>query len=206
MITVYIDESGNLGRNHDYFIIAMVVSHKPNRLKNMVKKFCSRNRIDEIHAHELDFPQKQYLINKLTKQVDYSVAYIIADKMMINNDKLFESNNLLFNYLFSFLVRDIIRANTDDIHLNLDNRTVKVASLNSLIDYIKIEAYAKWGFNKNISIKYHDSKQCKIVQIADLVANSVRRKYDRGVDDFYSKLNIVKSIKFPYKTFRDKLS
>jgi len=206
MIKAYIDESGDLGKNEGYFIIAMVIAHKPNRLKNIAKDFCAYNKMEEIHTCKLSFVQKQYLINKISKQNDYSVAYIIADKMMIKKDKLFESNNLLFNYLFSFLVKDIIKANTDDIHLNLDNRTIKVSSMNSLIDYIKVESYGKWGFTNNINIEYHCSKQCKVVQIADFVASCIRRKYLYGTNDFYSKLNIVKSINFPYKTFRESLN
>jgi len=202
MLQIFIDESGDLGLNEGYFIIAMLVAHDPKRIKNLVKNFCAENKVGEIHACELDFIQKQELINKLTKQVDYNVSYIIADKMMITKKDLFKNNNLLFNYLFSFLVKDVFRANTDDIYLYLDNRTQKVASINSLSDYIKIKAYAEWGFNKKLIIEYHDSKVCKAVQMADLVANCVRRKYVHQKDDFYNRLNIVKSIKFPKDTFR----
>lgn len=120
---------------------------------------------------------------------------------MITTPKLFQSNNLLFNYLFSLLIRDTIRANTDDIDILIDNRTQKVASSNSLCDYIKLKAITEWGFNKNLNITYVDSKNCKTVQIADLVANSIRRKYFHHLTDFYDRLNVVKSIKFPL-TFR----
>lgn len=41
--------------------------------------------------------------------------------------------------------------------------------------------------------------------MADFVANCIRRKYQWKNDDFYSRLNIVKSIKFPRINFRDKL-
>ena len=205
MIQLFIDESGDLGKNNDYFIIAMVISHRPQRLKNLAKSFCAYHELDEVHAHELNLVQKQFLINTLTKQQDYSVGYIIADKMMIKNDNLFSSNNLLFNYLFSFLVRDIVKADTDDVYMYLDNRTQKVASLHSLVDYIKIMAYGEWGFSKKLNIEYVDSKICKTIQIADLVANCIRRKYRWGKDDFYSRLNIVKSVQFPYDTFRSSL-
>ncbi len=206
MFNIFIDESGDLGMNEGYFIIAMLVAHNSNRLKNIVKNFCAKNNLDEIHACTLKFLQKQELIHKLTKQEDYHVSYIIADKMMINNKKLFEHNNLLFNYLFSFLVKDIFKANTDDIYLNLDNRTQKVASKNSLADYIKTKAYFEWGFSKEIELYYHDSKICKTVQMADLVASSIRRKYVHRKNDLYSQLNITKSIKFPQAHFRDLLT
>lgn len=206
MLQVFIDESGNLGYNEGYFIIAMVVMHNPKRIKNIIKSFCSYHSLLESHAKDLTFPQKQFLINKLTKQQDYSISYIIADKMMIKKKKLFENNNLLFNYLFSFLVKDIIEANTDDVHFYVDNRTQKVASVNSLKEYIQIKAFADWNFTKNLFFEYEDSKDSKALQMADLIANCIRRKYQRGQEDFYSQLNIIKSIKFPRASFRTELS
>jgi hypothetical protein len=205
MLQAFIDESGDLGYNDGYFIIAMLIAHKPNRIKNIIKNFCSYHSLPEVHTTDLQFPQKQFLINTLTKQADYSVSYIIADKLMIKEKKLFDSNNLLFNYLFSFLVKDVIKANTDDIHFYLDNRTQKVASVSSLKDYITMKAYADWSFDKNLNLEYKNSKDCKTLQMADLVANCIRRKYHWHNDDFYSHLNIVKSIKFPFKACRSKL-
>lgn len=184
----------------------MLISSRPKRIKNIIKSFCAYHSLPEVHATDLSFPHKQYLVNKLVKHRDYSISYVIADKMMIANKRLFDNNNILFNYLFSFLVKDIIKANTDDIVLHLDNRTQKVASANSLKDYIRIKAYAEWGFDKNLAINYIDSRLSKTVQMADLAANCIYRKYLWGKNDFYSRLNIIKSIKFPSPDFRDKLS
>jgi len=205
MLKIFIDESGNLGYHEGYFIIAMIIAHNPKRIKNVIKSFCSYHSLTEVHSTDLDLPKKQFLINKLTKQQDYSISYIIADKMMIKKKRLFENNNLLFNYLLSFLLKDILKANTDDVYVHLDNRTQKVASANSLKDYIQIKAYAEWGYTKNLSIEYLDSKNSKVIQMTDLVANCIRRKYHWKNDDLYSRLNIVKSIKFPQKTFREQL-
>jgi len=206
MIYTYVDESGNLGRNVGYFIIVMLKLDNPNRVKNIIKSFCARHSLLEVHATDLSFVQKQYLINKLTKCCDYNISYVIADKMMIENKKLFDNNNLLFNYLFSFLVKDLVVCNNDDIVINLDNRTQKVASANSLKEYIQIKAYAEWGFVKNLSINYIDSKNSKAIQMADLIANCIHRKYCWGNGDFYARLNIKKSIKFPNISFRNKLN
>lgn len=205
MLQIFIDESGDLGLNEGYFIIALLEAHNPKRLKNLVKNYCAKNKLEEIHACELSFPEKQNLVNSLARKNDYSISYIIADKTMITNVRLFKNNNLLFNYLFSFLIRDIIKSNADDLFIHLDNRTQKVSSVNSLRDYIKLKALTEWGFTKNITIEYHDSKVCKAIQIADLAANCIRRKYFHKQVDFYNRLYIVKSIKFPRKTFRDSI-
>jgi len=205
MLKIYIDESGDLGLNEGYFIIAMLMAHDPKRIKNIIKNFCAYNKLEEVHSCRLGFPNKQFLINKLTKQADYSVSYIVADKMMVENKKLFKSNNILFNYLVSFLVKDVFKANTDDIMIYMDNRNQKVASINSLSEYIKIKAMTSWGFDKDIKFEYCDSKNHKAVQMIDFVAHCIRRKYVYKKSDFYNRLNIVKSIKFPRGKFRENI-
>ena len=104
--------------------------------------------------------------------------------------------------MFSFLIKDVCQANTDDLHIYLDNRNQKVYSRNSLSDYIKIKAFAEWGFTKDLKIEYCDSRDVKVLQIVDLIANCIRRKYIWRESNFYDCLNIVKSIKFPKKMFR----
>jgi hypothetical protein len=123
--------------------------------------------------------------------------------MMVNNEALFKSNNLLFNYLFSFLVRDIFKDNSDDIAICLDNRNQKVASINSLSEYIKIKAYTSWGFTKEVTFEYCDSRDVKALQMVDLIAHCIFKKYTSKKEDLYNKLNISRSIKFPVERFRD---
>lgn len=205
MLKIYIDESGDLGLNEGYFVIAMLIAHDSHRIKNIIKNFCAKNCFKEAHACKMSFPNKQFLVNELVKQADYSVSYIVVDKMMVENKKLYESNNLLFNYLFSFLVKDVFKANTDDIRLYLDNRNQKVASMNSLSEYIKIKALTSWGFDKNIIFEYCDSKDYKALQMVDLVASCIRRKYVYKISDFYDRLNIIKGIRFPRGKFRDNI-
>jgi hypothetical protein len=200
MVHVYIDESGNLGKQGRYFIIALVQPNKKKRLANMVKRFCASNGLDEIKASALSFPDKQGLFNKLSSVNDYSVSYIVADKKHLL-PRLLADNNICFNYLFSKLVSKTIKSSGEDIYFNVDNRTVKVASVNSLSDYIKIKAYGEWGHNHAIEINYVDSKISKQVQVADLVANAIFAKYERGNSHFYNKLIIAESIKFPWKSF-----
>lgn len=84
----------------------------------------------------------------------------------------------------------------------MDNRNQKVASINSLSEYIKIKAMTSWGFDKDVKFQYCDSRDHKALQMVDLVANCIRRKYVHKKSDFYNRLNIVKSIRFPQGKFR----
>lgn len=201
MKTLFVDESGDLGIKERYFIIAMLAPQNGKRISNFMKKFCARHGLPEVKASCLPVPLKQEIFNKLCSANDYTVSYIIADKRNIDNEKLFEDKNLCYNYLFSFLVKKTIKSAQEDVCILLDNHSTKVKSINSLADYIKIKAYTQWGYRHNLNIRYTDSKDSKVIQAADVIANAVYAKYTYDADHFYNMLTISESIKFPYSKF-----
>lgn len=207
-MNIYVDESGNLGVKDRYFVIAMCRCDKPKRIKNFVSRFCARNNLPELKAAELPFSDKETLIQRLKidsvrniTHLDYSISYIVLDKKQIRNSKLFNDKNVLYNYLFSFLIKKTLQDTKEDVHILFDNHTTKVKSINSLEDYLKIKAWTEWNFQNNLVVQYIDSKNSKCVQIADLIANSIYRKYNRGNSDLYDMLEIKQSVKFPFSTF-----
>ena len=202
MTTIYVDESGDLGQKGErFFVIALVIPQNCKRIKNIIKHFCSANKLEEVKACQLKFPEKQNLLKKLVSVDDHSISYIVADKNNIRNKKLFEDKNLIYNYLFQWLIKSIIKNSSEDIDIILDNHSIKVKSINSLRDYIKIKAYAEWGVTSNISIRYIDSKDCKAIQIADIIANVVYGHYLHDKPHLYGMMKIEKSIKFPEGQF-----
>lgn len=60
MLRIFIDESGDLGQNDGYFVIAMLIAHDPKRIKNFAKSFCAKHGLNEVKAYDLNFPQKQF--------------------------------------------------------------------------------------------------------------------------------------------------
>lgn len=202
MITVFVDESGDLGlRGNRYFVIAAIVPQRGKRIVNFMKDFCVENGLSEVKASVLPFSQKQFIFNKLTSANDYTISYIVADKKNIDNQKLFEDKNLLYNYLFSFLIRKTLKSAKEDVKILLDNHSTKTRSINSLCDYIKIKAYTQWNFKYNLHIVYTDSKDSKMIQVADVIANAIYAHYLYTKDHFYRMLTISESIKFPEGKF-----
>src|SRR3989338_5777678 len=201
MKTFFIDESGDLGTKGRYFVMALLSPQKSKRISNFMRKFCAKNSIQEVKASQLSFPQKQFIFNKLCSTNDYTISYIVADKLNIDNKKILEDKNLCYNYLLSFLVKKTIKSAHEDITLLLDNHSTKVKSINSLADYVKIKAFTQLGFAYNLDIRYVDSKNSKVVQAADVVSNAIYAKYTYGKNHFYNKLTISESIKFPYNRF-----
>lgn len=201
MKTFFVDESGDLGAKGRYFVITLLAPQRSKRICNFMRKFCAKNTIDEVKGSQLSFQQKQFIFNKLCIANDYTISYIVADKLNIDNKKILEDKNLCYNYLFSLLVRKTIKSTKEDITILLDNHSTKVKSINSLADYIKIKAYAQWEYSYNLSIRYVDSKNSKVVQAADVISNAIYAKYTHGKVHLYNMLTISESIKFPYSKF-----
>lgn len=202
MADIYVDESGDLGQNGErFFVIALIIAQKQERIKNIVKHFCSSQGIREIKASQLDFPRKQELLNKLNSVDDHSISYIAVDKKHLRETKLFEDKNLIYNYVFQHLIKPIIKNSSADLDIVLDNHSTKVKSINSLRDYIKIKAYAEWNIKWNIDIHYMDSKHSKLLQMVDVIANCIYGHYLYDKDHLYKLLRIDRSIKFPQGLF-----
>lgn len=190
-----------MGKKGRYFVIAALMPENPKRIRNFMRRFCVSNGLREVKASKLSVPEKQEIFNKLCGEQDYAIAYVVADKLNIKNERVFKDKNILYNYLFSFLAHSIVQGNKEDITILLDNHSTKVKSVNSLQDYIKIKAYTQWGYTRSLAIHYVDSKESKMIQAADLVANAIYAKYTYGRSNPFNMLTIRNSIVFPFKTF-----
>jgi hypothetical protein len=205
---IFVDESGNLGKSGEYFVIACFIPQNYPRIKNILKrsriKFGGTRPLEEIKASSLTFPQKQNLLNKFAISKDFSCSYIVTKKKHIKPN-LLKDNNICYNYLASHLFKQIIVKNkSETIDVFMDNHTIKIASINSLKDYIRLEAYTKWGFSGKINFAYHDSKTIPALQAADVVSNVVYGKYTYNKNDgLYGKLEpfFEHCLEFPYDKF-----
>jgi len=206
---IYIDESGNLGTAGDFFTIACIIPHKSQarRIKKVIRKSCIKFgegdcALLEIKTFKLSLPQKQDLLNRLCAKDDFSCSYVVAHKKHLE-PKILEDKNVCYNYLLSHLLGRIVKTATEDIQVILDNHSIKVASLHSLADYIKILAYTKWGYKGKITFEYQDSKSHYALQAADVIANIVYGRYSYNKLHHYAYLEpfFTHRIQFPYKKF-----
>ena len=201
MASIFVDESGNLGvSNGRYFVIAVVAPQNKKRLDNIVKHHCAANGLVEIKATLLTFPAKQDLLRKIASADDHSIYYVVADKRHIQSP-LFRDKNVLFNYLFQWAVKPLIKNSSGTLDIFVDNHTTKVTSRNSLTDYIRAKAYAEWGVSTQINLHYVDSKACRAIQVADLAANTIYGRYIHNKEHLYNLLKIGRSAKFPNGKF-----
>lgn len=211
MISVFLDESGNLGNGGEFFTIAAVAFSQTkgqNRLKRLMKRACldyspNGKPLLELKANQLTFPQKQDILNKIAVRADHEIFYITAQKKYVTMLQQGRDKNLVYNYLAGILVMEIIRKYNDDICLNFDQRTTKVASMNSLKDYIRIKAYTTGRFQHTLHIGQYDSRSMYNLQTADILAGIINGSYVRTSKHLLSiiEARLESKIQFPKEKF-----
>jgi len=193
-IVVYIDESSTLGKanKEPYFIIAAIVLEKSQikPIKNLVTRTIKRIKkkhptCDELHSSHMSFEDKQYFFN-LQQNKQFSVQYFIARKDQID-DRLKEKSNIAFNYFVYLLLQDILYdMGVHKINVIIDMRNVKVTSEKSLEEYLQLKLVESGSYQKIISVSYGDSKNYKLLQAVDMLANAIFAKYNFNKNHFYS--------------------
>ena len=119
--------------------------------------------------------------------------------------------NACFNYLIQLIVKQIINEipEIEKINLFLDNRSVKIGNRLSLKPYLYNKLVLEQLETKHnvkrieFEITYLESDSCYLIQWADIIANSLYKKYNSNEDLFYDKIKpyIIFESKFPSKYF-----
>ena len=212
---IIFDESGNLGSDGRYFVIACIDTTDYKELYNLMKRklriakeqFCE---LSKLHSHEIKaneaYPCIKYHLLECIATKDIQISYIVADLHHIKPN-LLENKNILYNYLMKLLLDSIISEKDNGTKINIlcDNKTTKVASANSFSEYIKIHFIYDKGYDLGLNIKYldSDSKNAYPIQAADYVANALYGWYEYGDGIFYQrfKSKVKNALKFPYTPF-----
>lgn len=208
------DESGNLGKDGRYFVIACIDTDNIKELHNIMKrkievarvKFPTmKSRTNEIKASEA-FPCVKYHLLECIVKKNVKISYIVADLKYVES-RLLNDKNIFYNYIEVMLTKELI--GTDDIgkKINIisDSKTTKVTSVDSFAGYLKAKINYEMNFDIDLNVRYLDSnaKDAYIVQAADYVANAIYAKYEYGQSLYFDiikdSFNIVEE--FPRDKF-----
>ena len=137
---------------------------------------------------------------------DVTVSYIVVDLQHIE-ERLLKDKNILYNFASKILISKLITKADEGKTINIifDNKTTKIASKNSLREYIIAHVVYEEGLDVNINFEYKDSDagDAFIIQAADYIANGLYANYEYNNDIYKNiiskKQNIVQH--FPYKNF-----
>lgn len=97
--------------------------------------------------------------------------------------------NKLYNYMLGLLLPDKIKR-FPLVTLMPDERSIKVKSGNSLVDYLQIKLWFELKAKTKIECTPMDSSNVLNVQFIDYVANIIWNYYERGHD---APFNILRS-------------
>ena len=215
MIRVFIDESGNLGRGGQYFVLAAAVFDTPQGIKRaarLIRKtqiMLAKDKpipiIEEIKSCRLSVPQRQRILHKLVAKADIDIFYLVVDKGKVELLRQSKPKNLVYNYFAKLLTDQIFSRYNDDFIVTFDQRSTAVKSMNSLIDYITINAYTSHQHViPTVQVAQKDSKTHNNLQTADILAGTIAQAYCQQNRHFLSLIEerIVKGDEFPRATFR----
>lgn len=209
------DESGNLGSNGRYFVIACVDTTNPKAIHNVMKRKLGIAKklfieLASLHSHEIKakdaYPCIKYHIAEVLAKKDITISYIVADLYHVK-PQLLGKKNIFYNFLMKILMDHLISKDDEGstIHVLYDNHTTKVGSVNSLEEYLLLHFVYELGYNIELSFRSMDSdaSDAYIIQAADYVANAIYSHYEHGVSTYYDLLKHVinQKIKFPSKKF-----
>lgn len=202
-MNLYVDESGDLGftfkrrgkGSSRYLTIACLLTPKnmsslPKRVVKGLYSKVGQSTKYELKASNLKPPEKVYFAKKakelLTKHPKIKVFTITVKKIRVQSH-IRQDPNKLYNYMLGLLLPQRIKR-YPNITLMPDERSIKVKSGNSLLDYLQIKIW--FDFKSKTKIQYHPLESSKVlnIQFADHIANIVWNKYERNHDEPYNIL------------------
>ncbi|ADG41493.1 hypothetical protein LKI_09770 [Leuconostoc kimchii IMSNU 11154] len=212
---VYIDESGNFGSDGRYFTIAAIEVSESNhkklirnmrRITGQVKRnFPSvATSLGEVKAANSDIVIREYVIRKIVNSY-FVVRYITVDLTKIDS-KLLENQNILYNYLVSYIVKPIIKhlGDGDRLEFYIDERNQAVKNGFNIDEYIKHLAWFEMKkYTLGIEVKSVKSHKFEGIQVADFIAHAIQCKFEYNYEPFLDKIRPIIGTRqhFPYKEF-----
>lgn len=208
----YIDESGSMPKvlntdpKHRYFVIALVHTSNPRKLKSVYKKaiqklrksyplfFAGLANPNECKASEMLPFMKLYVLEKLMNNSDMTIAHMVVNNIEV--DQIFRNvPGRSFNFLVK-IVTENFRLTTADkqlLELKLDNRNVKLEGLSELEGYLYNSLALESSIVQDVKVEYWDSCDNLNIQVADLIANVIYQRFTNKNKSFPDYADVDKS-------------
>ena len=183
---LFLDESGNLHKNSTdrYFVIGGVYTDNYTDIK---KSYVEINRelkekinMDfnlELKASYLNMEEKMDIVVKLQEMDGMYIVGIIVDKerLGIKIDQIHLYYNYVIRKLTDYLIQcRLIKKDKDQkLHINIDTTSMKKEEIDSLEMYLKTVYNIEKRYPFDINVTYWDSRKNYMVQVADIMANTL---------------------------------
>lgn len=183
---LFLDESGNLHKNSPdrYFVIGGVYTNNYTDIKKSyveinreLKEKLNMDFDTELKAAYLNMEEKMDIVIKLQEMNGMYIVGIIVDKVKIGIeiDEIHLYYNYIIRILLDYLIKiKLIKTGPDDkLYLNLDKSSMKIEDINSLENYLKTHFNIEKRMKYKIDVSYWDSKKNYMVQVADIMCNTI---------------------------------
>ena len=203
---VFLDESGDLGwefgkpyrkgGSSRYFSLAFLVVDADTRKhpKRLVRKLRKKYRMRpsrEIKGSELTLNQLVYFGEEVEKlRVAYPRIAIETITVMKENvqEHIRADPNKLYNYMVNLCLPDLIQGEPE-VLFTPDPRSIKVASGNSMVDYLQTQLWFERGVETKLIQQTSESHQNLNLQFIDVVAHTVWSYHEDAKADAYRVLD-----------------
>ena len=215
-VYVYVDESGSITKtnvsNNRYFVISMIFTDNPIAIRRLYKK-----KISQLMKKK-DKYKKQILSNKEIKGSDISetVKMDIYEHILIHaddnleigiivldnnytDDKFIVNHARSFNYMIQVYLTSYFRRHSKymngsgKIEFLIDEQNIATGAKYDLEEYLNQQLTLKNPICDMFKVSYTDSKNEKLVQLADFVANSFYRNIEKKNQESKYTVRMLKS-------------
>ena len=170
---VFIDESGDPGfkaKSSANFSFALVVFEDTEQAEE-AEKAINNAAVLSRHLSEFKYSKtcnhvKDIFIKEISK-CSFRAKALNVNKMEITSEELRNNANKFYNF---FLKQVITHAQLSDASLKLDGKKDTVKK--ELVSYIRAQAQKEVA-----KIRYEDSKNNRLIQLADMIAGLVNHAY-----------------------------
>lgn len=192
---VYLDESGDLGwildkpygngGSSQYFTLAFLIVKAEERKypKRIIRKFRKHYGIStsrEIKGCDLSDNQIQKFASDTIILLDAHPNILVKTITVLKRNvqtHIRQDANKLYNYMANLCLLPFIE-NEPSIHFTPDPRSIKVASGNSMFDYLQTQLWFHRGSDTVLVHNPHESHLSLNIQFIDVISHVVWSSYE----------------------------
>lgn len=211
MISIYIDESGDLGFRFKktkppshYFTVAAIVTQERSvdvKLKRVIKKIRQRKlkkkykKKDEFKFSNTNDVIRKAILKEISK-LDVSIYSLTVNKKRVV-DSLKNKPDILNNYIMKELLNECLLGDLrKPIHIYID-RYLSKHRQEELVEYITWTYAERLKKSPKVEFKHVDSKENKAIQAVDFIAGAIQQKCENNNIEYF---NLVQD-KLHYKEY-----
>jgi hypothetical protein len=197
-VLIFVDESGDAGfktkkGSTQFFVIALVIFDdelEAERTALTIKDHRRSQKKSDRYEFKFNKCKERNVIAflKAIRSCNFRVRVIVVDKNLITSPHLISNTSSFYN----FILKQVLQHNNNTIR----NAKIRLDGLgerkfrNAMTRYLKKELNTKIKDKLMRNFKFRDSKSDVLIQLADMIAGSIRRSYEKDKTDSqkYKKL------------------